>query len=368
MPAAPATAVSPHPATRTAPDPAADLPADLSTDLAALFGPAFRPTGPAVPVGGGFSGAGVTRVLTAAGPFALRRWPAAPPPRARLDGLHALLAHLRRADPGLPVAAPVRTLDGETLFPLRGRLAQLEPWLPGDPLPAVPSAEQAAAAGAALARFHTAAESFDPPPTARSYFAPGTGTPRSLRDRQDRLVRWLGGEDHRAAGALRDEPLSPFRDHAARLLAALAAVGPGLSRRLADAAGRPFRLFPVLRDVHREHVLMSADGSTVTGVIDPAAALADSPAADLARLAGSLEPGRLGALLAAYRAVRPLSEEEARLAGALHDAGALLSGLAWVARGLFERRPDARSPAALARLSHFAAAADRLTDHPGEPA
>ncbi|MFH5803018.1 phosphotransferase [Alienimonas sp. DA493] len=330
----------------------------------ALFGPDYRRTGPAVLVGGGFSGAGVTRIPTAAGDFALRRWPAAPPPRARLSGLHALLAHLRRVDPTLPIAVPATTLAGETLFPLGDRLAQFEPWLPGDPLAPTPTPAQRAAAGVALARFHAAAESFAPPPAARPYFAPeAAGAPRSLLDRRERLRAWLDDGAARAAAALRDEPPSPFREHGERLLATLAAVGPSLAARLEEAARRPVPLAPVLRDVHREHLLFTGD--RVTGLIDPAAALTDSPAADLARLAGSFASPSLEPLIAAYRTVRPLSDEEERLAGTLHDAGALLSGLAWVARGTWENHPEARTPAALDRLAHFAAVAARLDSPPG---
>ncbi|QDT18114.1 phosphotransferase [Alienimonas californiensis] len=312
----------------------------------------------------GFSGAAVTRVQTSAGEFALRRWPAVPPPRARLEGLHALLAHVRRVAPDLPIAVPVATLGGETLFPLGNRLAQLEPWLPGEPLPATPTSSQLAAAGVALARFHSAAATFDPSPAARPYFAPTpVGTPRSLLDRRQLLAQWLDGGGERAAVCLRSEPPSPFRAHGECLLATLAAVGPTLAARLDAAAGRPVPLAPVLRDVHREHLLVAGD--RVTGLIDPAAALADSPAADLARVASSFAVPSLAPLIVAYRTVRPLSEAEEALAGVLHDAGALLSGLAWVARGTWEEHPEARRPAALDRLAHFAAVAARIEPTPG---
>ena len=343
-------------------DPAPFDPAPF--DPTSLFGPAYRLTGPAEDRGGGFSGAGVRRTPTAAGVFALRLWPAAPPPRARLDGLHALLTHAARTDPGLPIAPPLPARDGRTLFPLGDRLAQWEPWLPGDPLPLDPSASELTAAAAALARFHAAAEGFDPPPAARTYFA-GTdrGTPPSLTARRDRLARWLSGGADRAETSLRREPPSPFGEPARALLGVLRDLGPGLLDRLRDAARTPVPLAPALRDAHREHLLLSRDedgGDRVTGLIDPSAALADTPAADLARLAGSLRPGRLEPLLNAYRAARPLSDAEVRLARVLHDGGVLLSGLAWVARGTFEERPDARAPAAVDRLVHFAHAAERL--------
>ncbi|NNJ27153.1 phosphotransferase [Alienimonas chondri] len=327
-------------------------------DPVPLFGTEYRRTGPLTAVDGGFSGAGVTRIPTAAGTFALRIWPEKPPPRARLRGLHALLAHVRRVAPHVPIAAPVPTLGGETLFTHGKRLAQLEPWLPGEPLPTAPTGSQLKAAAEALARFHDAAESFVPAPAARPFFAATAGgRPRSVWDRWDRLRRWLESEGRRASEILRDEPASEFKEQGHRLLRTLELCGESLERRLSMAC-QAIPLFPVLLDVHREHVLLS--GGRVTGLIDPAAARVDTPAADLARLAVSLEPGRLPALIAAYRTSRPLFEEEERLAVLLHDSGALLSGLAWVARGTWEQRPGARDPAALARLTHFADVAERL--------
>ena len=341
----------------------ADPPGVAAFDPSRRFGRAFRRIEPPIAMGGGFSGAGVWRVPTEAGSFALRLWPADPPPRGRLDGLHALLRHVARVDPGLPLAVPQATSGGETLFPLAGRLAQWEPWRPGASLPREPSADQLRAAANVLGRFHAAAETFVPAPAARPFFAPRPGgEPPSLAVRRDRLGRWLAGGGERAQACLKEEAAGPFRAHAESLLAALAAHGPGLAERLREAADRPVALLPALRDVHREHVLM--DGDRVAGLIDPSAALADSPAADLARLAGSLAPGRLDSLLVAYRAERALSGAEEQLARALHDSGVLLSGLAWVARGTWEARPDARAPAVLDRLAHFAAAVARLEPTP----
>ena len=327
-------------------------------DPAAAFGGEFRRTGPVAAAGGGFSGAGVWRVPTAAGAFALRLWPAVPPPAARLAGLHALLAHAVRVDPASPLAAPVRTVGGETLFRLAGRRAQLEPWRPGAPPAADAPPPAAAAAGAALGQVHAATAGFIPTPEARPYFAAAAaGVPPSLAARQDRLARWLAGGADRADEALGTAPPSEFRALAGELLDRLRRDGPDLARRLGRAAETPVPLFPVLRDVHREHILMTAGpdrGPRVTGVIDPSAALADSPAADLARLASSLDPGRLPVLIAAYRGARPLAAAEEDLAAVLADATALLSGLAWVARGTWEGGDVAGDPAAVARMRRFA--------------
>ena len=348
----------PPPAATLPPVPAAPPPPAAGPqgfDPAAIFGSEYRLTGRAEPVGGGFSGAGVRRVPTAGGTFALRLWPRDRPPTARLLGLHALSEHAAAVDPGLPIAVPARTTAGATLFPLGGRRAQLEPWLPGEPLAADPGPADLAAAVAAVARFHAAAASFVPPAAARPYFAAGPGAVSpSLSGRREALANWDDRARRDAAERVRRSSDPPFREAAADLLAALDRLGPALADRLAAAARVPVPLSPVLRDVHREHVLLT-DG-TVTGLIDASAALADSPAADLARLAVSLTPGRLPEIVAAYRAVRGLTGAEADLAAVLHDSGALLSGLVWVGRG----RQSDLSPAAAARLAHFAAAARAL--------
>ena len=349
-PRSPADGAAILPAMPSAPPPG---PAPAAFDPAAAYGPAFRRAGPATPAGGGFSGAGVWRVPTASGDFALRLWPAAPPPRGRLAGLHALLAHVAGADPAVPVAAPVRTTGGETLIRLGGRLAQLEPWRPGEPLGVSPSSAELTAAAGAPARFHAAAASFVPTDAAAVYFASSpAGIPPSLTARRDRLGRWLAGTADRAERQLAAFPPGEFREAADLLLTRLRRDGPAASRELSRLAAAPVPLSPVLRDVHREHVLMTA--GRVTGLIDASAALADSPAADLARLATSLAPDRLDELVAAYRTARPFTDEEADLARGLADAGALLSGLAWVARGTLEGVNVAADPAALARLRHFA--------------
>ncbi|MEM9704312.1 MAG: phosphotransferase, partial [Planctomycetota bacterium] len=183
---------------------------------------------------------------------------------------------------------------------------------------------------------------------------------KSVERRRGRLARWLDREGQRAAGLLEREPPSAFGAAARRLLGVLAEGGAPLRRRF-DAIELATPQFPVLLDVHREHLLMV--GERVTGLIDPAAARTDTLAADLARLAVSLEPGRLPGLITAYRTVRTFSETEAALAELLYDSGALLSGLAWVARGLWEGEATARSPAAIARMTHFAHVAERALSH-----
>ena len=300
---------------------APDNPGDAvaAYDPAVEYGAAFTKVGPAQPAGGGFSGAGVWKVETAAGAVALRLWPAAPPPRARLAGLHGLLAHVARRDPGVPVAVPVATSSGETLVRVGGRLAQLEPWRPGGPLgvdPAVggPSRRRAGA----LARFHRAAEEYETDRWGGRLLQPGRrgAEPPSLATSAGPAAAVaVGHRQPGATGTREPPPPEAFRDLAGRLLARLTREGPALLASLDGLASTPVPLSCVLRDVHREHILITdagTPGAHVTGLIDPSAALADSPAADLARLTVSLAPDRLDELIACYRNNRPLGASEGR--------------------------------------------------------
>ena len=69
--------------------------------------------------------------------------------------------------------------------------------------------------------------------------------------------------------------------------------GPQLLSELKSAAEKPVATHPVLRDVWSDHVLF--EGARVTGIIDYGALRMDEPAADLARLLGSLHPFELDA-------------------------------------------------------------------------
>ncbi len=130
-----------------------------------------------------------------------------------------------------------------------------------------PTSAQLAAVASALARFHEAAESFVPSAAARPYFAPAAGVPPLVAGPAGPARPLAGRGGEQAAGLLRGESASPFRDHGFRLLAALETVGTDLAARLDAAVRRPVPLFPVLRDVHRDHVLIT--GEQVTGLIDP---------------------------------------------------------------------------------------------------
>jgi Ser/Thr protein kinase RdoA (MazF antagonist) len=94
-------------------------------------------------------------------------------------------------------------------------------------------------------------------------------------------------------------------------------------------------LQPCLCDLWHDHLLF--DGDRLTGIVDYGAVKVDHVAVDLARLLGSLvgdDADRWEEGFRAYRAVRPLSPDEERLAGVLDRAGTLLGAANWL-RWLF---------------------------------
>jgi len=301
---------------------------------------------------GGFSGQPIFRVETAEPVghsargqrhFALKAF-SADRSVARARDIHAFVSGL--AEAGVEgVALPLVADDGETLVvDGEGRVWEMCPWMPGRPA-ATPSLGQAAAALRALARIHRAAAGFAPRDTvspgavASGTVAPGPD-PRGIPAWQrrvkvlDRLAEHGWSASARGPRAARtplvDEVLA-IRERAADRLARHG--GRTLVRRLAAVTPPPSgALFPVLRDVWRDHVLF--EGERVTGIIDPHAAGVDAPATDIARLLGSWPrpastppaaglSAAWGVALEAYSAVRGLPDDDRLLVDLLDVAGVI---------------------------------------------
>ena len=240
----------------------------------------------------GFSGAAIWRVVTAAGDFALRRWPQPGLPHARIAGLHRLLEHLWSE--GLRfVAVPVRATDSSTITAATGQLWQLEPWLPGvADFQARPSPERLRGAMAALAQWHRGAERFVPAADAAAWFfgRPAVSSPAVLErlaiitavdaQRVAQVSRSLSGE---IPGVASD---SAIRDLARCVLSQFQAARAVIATELRLVRETTFRVQPCLRDVWHDHVFFEDDA--VTGLIDPSACRVENVAADLSRLIGSL--------------------------------------------------------------------------------
>lgn len=292
-----------------------------------------------VGVEAGFSGALVRRVVTPPGTFALRGWPtgASGLPRERIVELHRWLVSLARA--GITtVAVPLPTRNGSTLLELHGRLWQLEPWLPGTAdFHLQPSDARLRAAFTELARWHCAAERYEPTTTGAPWFRCGRGVPPAVTERLEKL-RVVGAavrrESRPAEVAWRESrPAGRPAAVVERFNLRLQQLAPRIAAELSGCTSLNVPLHPCLRDVWHDHVLF--DDDAVTGIIDPSAARTENVASDLSRLLGSLLGSaydRWELALEAYALVRPLSADERRLVGVLDRSGVLLSAAHWHAR------------------------------------
>ncbi|HWQ11855.1 MAG TPA: phosphotransferase [Roseiflexaceae bacterium] len=216
---------------------------------------------------------------------------------------HALTAWARAH--GAPTAAILPARNGDTLVVLDGRAYEVQEYIEGcDFDPSCPL--QVAAAGAALARFHLAAEGFAPPPapTEPRY------APRALHGLVERLLeRDVMGELH--------EDLAWY-DARAALLRTL----------LPDAAYAALRHLLIHGDVHPDNFRFAGD--QVAGLLDLDQVAWDARVVDLADalvafcsaarpkepqgwgvFRGPLDEGRAVALLAAYASLAPLTPAEA---------------------------------------------------------
>jgi Ser/Thr protein kinase RdoA (MazF antagonist) len=278
------------------------------------------PPATATPLGnhGGFSGARLWRIEAAGAAFCLRAWPSGDPTPDRLRWLHDLMAAARAT--GLPFVPAIVPAGAVTFVAHAGRLWELAAWLPGRAdFHRHPEPVRLRAACIALARLHHAWA---------AHFS-GRGTCPALARRLDRTADWQaltssGWQPHPDD----DDPVRPWAESAWRLLAVWTGRVPFL---LAPWAGRQLSLHPCLCDVWHDHVLF--DGDVVSGIVDYGSVKHDHPAADLARLLGSLIGDDAAAWadgLDAYTSVRPLSPDEQALARALDRTGVILGAANWL--------------------------------------
>lgn len=323
--------------------------------LFAQFATLLRPTAVRAVTGSGFSEAEVFHAATPLGEYALRCWPAEHPSSGHIRTIHKLLAQAHeRGCTFVPV--PVANLHGDTLIEFAGRRWQLEPWMPGWPdLATPPVPGHVAAAFRVLGELHRALTIEGPSPQ-RAEASP------ALLDRIRVLEACLAGDINRTWTALRDEPDPQWRDRGRRYFK-LFDEGVGATYRLLQRAAKSdYVLQPVVRDVHREHILFTDEldlGTTVTGLVDFGAMTVDHPAIDLARLLGSYEidePKERKWRLEIYGL--PLEPDERRLIEAFDRSGALLSPFRWL-WWLFVERRTFRDPEAVAR--RFDVLLQRLT-------
>jgi Ser/Thr protein kinase RdoA (MazF antagonist) len=127
-----------------------------------------------------------------------------------------------------------------------------------------------------------------------------------------------------------------------------------LERQLNEVRALEVPLQPCLRDIWHDHVLFVGD--RVSGLVDLGSMSFESVAADVARLLGSLcgnDKRSWSVGMAAYEALRPLSEDERKLVAAFDRSNTLLAGVKWVEWVFVERRRFADPTAVLRRMEHI---------------
>jgi Ser/Thr protein kinase RdoA (MazF antagonist) len=295
----------------------------------------------AEPVAGapGLSGARVWRVVVGDREFALRRWP--PQMHAdRLAMIHVFQTVLGAYGPPI-VPLLQKTIDGATSAVVEGRLWELASWRPGAAdFRARPTAARLTAAMRALAAIHETAHQHIVTPwpfrfearhgrTAATSERRRSATAAQRGERLGRLVSAAGRDELRCAlnrASSADEPL------VAEVVARIERLAPLVHAKAVHWQEQDLPLQYRLGDIHHDHVLFVDDD--VTGIIDFGGVEFGAPAADVARLLGSLvgrDRERWRLALEAYRTVRPWSDQETAAAEFFDSSGVVVAAANWVA-------------------------------------
>ncbi|HJQ81210.1 MAG TPA: phosphotransferase [Lacipirellulaceae bacterium] len=298
---------------------------------------------------GGMSGAQFWRITVRGSPeptqrmLCLRRWPIEHPSPQRLAFIHAVLQHA--AGGGISfIPVPIASHTGESFVLHAGYLWQLEPWMRGAAdYERTPRVAKLRAAMTALAQFHIATCNFQPGATTmgvgrKAEPVPGanqSAIPRRLA--QLRALSQSGISD--LSRAICDTIWPELAPLARQFIAALPIAAQKAIAKLEPLVDIRLPLQPCLRDIWHDHILFIGD--EVTGIIDFGAVDIDTPAADIARLLGSLvadDPAGWQTGLAAYSSVRPVSPDESLAVSAFDTCGPILAGCNWIRWIYIERR------------------------------
>jgi Ser/Thr protein kinase RdoA (MazF antagonist) len=306
--------------------------------------------------GKGFSGARTLRARGGSFDLVLKSFPAAAYGRVRRS--HDLMMHLRRSG-CREVPAVVATRGGESIVVTADGTAWEAVEFVNGVMTDSPSAEQAAAAMAMLARIHVAAGSAS---CMASCVGPAPAVLRRIEHAKRLLASpWESLTVSNAGCPMLADELPPRLVRAAAVHRA--GGGDRALRRVAAAPATPVHLQAVLRDIWCGHVLYApSEPHRIAGVIDFHAADIDTPATDLARLLGSwtqtpasspLEHWPLA--VATYEAVRPLTVAERGLVPWLQATGTIFALDNWFRWCLAEGRRFGEAGRVIERV-------DRLLD------
>lgn len=305
---------------------------------------------------GGFSGAQLWRIEHGGKNYCLRRWPREHPSSERLLFIHRVLQHV--VSTGVQfVPTPHETLSGETFVRIGRHYWELTRWLAGEAnYSRHPSETKLAAAMKALARFHTAAASFESVPLESS-------RSRGIEERYSRLTDLVEGRANRINLALRSSTSSEMSSIGQRILELFARHCQHVLGLVAEARQQPVQQQTCIRDIWHDHILFIEND--VTGIIDFGAMRFESVAGDIARLLGSLakdnrEMWRIG--MNSYETVRSLSDVERKLIRVFDESTVLLSGMNWLEWIFVDGRQFYGMERILFRLNETLARLEHLTN------
>lgn len=300
--------------------------------------------GTAFAEGDGFSGAFIWQVESPAGHFCLKAWPGVQFSAARLQQMHQWMLVARES--GLDfVPACWRSIAASTLVTHAEYHWDLTSWMPGAAVPnATTEAPKIRAACAALGQLHAV------------WRQGGTRRvePESVQRRWSAAQVWSAEIDSgwqpnwsRVVVADAVQTLRSIWEYFQRAL-------PTVALDLRPWLGQPQIAFPCLCDIWRPHVLFADE--RVTGMIDYGSMRVDTPAADVARLLGSItsgEPSLWHVGVDAYRRVCDFSIHEERLARVLYRTGFVGAAATWLDWLVRQPRPVVNTGAILRRLGEL---------------
>lgn len=288
---------------------------------------------------GGFSGAEFWRIADfdehgAQTLYCLRKWPrsssiqAESKDESRLNWIHRQLARAHSGGCDF-VPVPLPDLDGQTLVSHGQHLWQLEPWMPGQAsYRSAPSETRLVAAMQALARFHQAVR------TSKCRREPSPG----ILMRVQRLGELYDGKSltaqfHQIQSAAADvRQNKEIRDLGSNICQRFAALAPSIQKQLNQSASIDVEIQTIIGDIWHDHVLFTDD--QVTGIVDYGAMRMDTPAADLARLLGSLAGESIDLPIAglnAYQAANTnVSWADNRIIECYDSSTTVISGMNWL--------------------------------------
>ncbi len=280
------------------------------------------------PIAGGLSGARVWRCQSSLfGPLCLRQWSATHPTPLRLQFIHNAL---KCAAERLAFIPKIYSDHSGASFWLVGEcLWEVTQWMPGQAnYIRQPSREKLESAIGSLADLHGVW--FD-------FLHEQTISP-STRQRIEMLSEWLGIRDlvEQVGAHVRGPGEAAACMSTVRMLHSR---GPRLLEELQRAHADIVSLHPVLRDIWSDHLLF--EGERVSGFIDFGTVRMDEPAADLARMLGSLHPFEFDVRMEAIEAYNRRQAEPAvdpERVELLDRSGTLLTALQWMRWLILDRK------------------------------